>query len=275
MLPLPARRRLRRQRCSVAMAKIDASATTASTPTTLARRRGSINAVIGVIVGPGLFILSRRLGRLPLAALGKDPVYLDDPSVLMPAPPADLTAASGALVYDGKTSRRALTTALLDLASRGELAFEEHEGLLKKKVAIRTHGSEPVDDRDAAQRRLNARRPIGDAESYALSQLRMLRRRPPRGRRPAQVRGEGRHVRRQARTLRRPAELVPRGPEQGRRTLVGARRARAHRRRRGPVRRDPDPVRRARRARRGSPRRRRRDPGRGPGDAGPDDRRAR
>ena len=105
---------------------------------------------------------------------GRDPVYTDDPSVLMPAPPANLTAAAGALVYDGKTSRRALTTALLDLASRGELAFEEHEGLLKKKVAIRTHGSEPVDDRDAAQRRLNARRPIGDAESYALSQLRML-----------------------------------------------------------------------------------------------------
>ena len=26
---------------------------------------------------------------------GKDPVYLDDPSVLMPAPPPDLTAASG------------------------------------------------------------------------------------------------------------------------------------------------------------------------------------
>ena len=32
---------------------------------------------------------------------GKDPVYLDDPSILMPAPPPDLTAASGAMVMDG------------------------------------------------------------------------------------------------------------------------------------------------------------------------------
>ena len=53
---------------------------------------------------------------------GKDPVYLDDPSILMPAPPPDLTAASGAVVWEGRATRRALTTAMLDLASRGELA---------------------------------------------------------------------------------------------------------------------------------------------------------
>ena len=160
------------QAVQVAMARVDASATSAHADD-LARGR-LINAVIGVIVGPGLFFLLVGWVVYRWMRSGRDPVYTDDPSVLMPAPPADLTAAAGALVYDGKTSRRALTTALLDLASRGELAFEEHEGLLKKKVAIRTHGSEPVDDRDAAQRRLNARRPIGDAESYALSQLRML-----------------------------------------------------------------------------------------------------
>ena len=34
-------------------------------------------------------------------ATDKDPVYLDDPSILMPAPPPDLTAASGAMVMDG------------------------------------------------------------------------------------------------------------------------------------------------------------------------------
>ena len=48
----------------------------------------------------------------------------------MPAPPPDLTAASGAMVMDGATSRRALTTAMLDLASRGQLSFREEKGLL-------------------------------------------------------------------------------------------------------------------------------------------------
>ena len=92
---------------------------------------------------------------------GRDPVYLDDPSILMPAPPDGLTAATGALVYDGATSRRALTTALLDLASRGELAFQQEKHLLSSKVGIRTAGTAPADDEDAARRRLNARRPIG------------------------------------------------------------------------------------------------------------------
>jgi hypothetical protein len=92
----------------------------------------------------------------------------------MPAPPVDLTAATGALIYDGQTSRRALTTALLDLASRGELAFEQKDGLLSHKVALRTQGTEPANDQEAAQRRLNARRPLSDAETYALGELRDL-----------------------------------------------------------------------------------------------------
>ena len=54
---------------------------------------------------------------------GRDPDYLDDPSIYMPAPPPDLTAAAGALVFDGRSSRHTLTTALLDLASRDEIAF--------------------------------------------------------------------------------------------------------------------------------------------------------
>ena len=46
----------------------------------------------------------------------------------MPAPPPDLTAASGAMIMDGATSRRALTTAMLDLASRGLIAFRQDDG---------------------------------------------------------------------------------------------------------------------------------------------------
>ena len=58
---------------------------------------------------------------------GRDPVYVDSASVLVPAPPDGMTAATATLVFDGQTSRRSLTTALLDLASRGKLAFRETE----------------------------------------------------------------------------------------------------------------------------------------------------
>ncbi len=130
------------------------------------------NAILGLIVAPIVGLLLIGWVAFSWLRFGRDPVYLDDPSILMPAPPDQLTAASGALVYDGSTSRRALTTALLDLASRGELAFEQRDGVLHKKVAIHTSGSPPVDDIDALRRRLNARRPLGDAERFALHGLR-------------------------------------------------------------------------------------------------------
>ena len=55
---------------------------------------------------------------------GRDPVYLDDPRSTWPAA-ADLTPAAAAFVLAGGPSRRALTTAMLDLASRGLIAFRE------------------------------------------------------------------------------------------------------------------------------------------------------
>ena len=93
----------------------------------------------------------------------------------MPAPPPDLTAASGAFVMDGRSSRRALTTAMLDLASRGLLTFREDKGLLgmSHKVGVDTipDTGDPVEE---AQRARNARKPIGPAEDYALRHLRAL-----------------------------------------------------------------------------------------------------
>ena len=97
------------------------------------------------------------------------------PSILMPAPPPDLTAASGAMIIDGATSRRALTTAMLDLASRGFIAFRDQPGVLwtGHKVGIDV---EPArgDDETEAQRRLNRRRPTGPAEDIAFERLRTL-----------------------------------------------------------------------------------------------------
>jgi uncharacterized membrane protein YgcG len=155
-----------------ALAKVDA-ATTAEHAADLGRGR-IVNAILGLIVGPGVFVLLVGWVGLAWRRTGRDPDYGDDPSILMPAPPVDLSAATGALVYDGKSSRRTLTTALLDLASRGELAFQQDEALFKKKVSIRTEGAPTVDEVTAAQRRLNARKPLGDAEMYALDQIRAL-----------------------------------------------------------------------------------------------------
>ena len=138
------------------------------------QRARLINAVLGVIVAPILALLLIGWAGFNWLRFGKDPVYLDDPSILMPAPPDGLTAATGALVYDGSSSRRALTAALLDLASRGELAFEERPALLSKKVGILTEGVEAATPEEAARRRLNARRPLSAAERYALEELRRL-----------------------------------------------------------------------------------------------------
>ncbi len=154
------------------LAKVDANAT-AGHAQDLDRGR-LINAIFGLLVGPGLSLLLIGWAVFHWLRFGRDPVFLDDASILMPAPPAELTAAAGALVYDGRSSRRALTTALLDLASRGELAFERRDAILSKKVAIHTSGGAPSSDEDAARRRLNARRPVSEAETYALDELRRL-----------------------------------------------------------------------------------------------------
>ncbi len=157
----------------IALQKIDAAAT----PENAARleQARQINAVLGLVGAPVVFLLLAGWAFLSWQRHGRDPVYLDDPSILMPAPPPDLTAASGAFVMDGGTSRRALTTAMLDLASRGLISFREDAGLLglSKKVGIDL-GPPKLDPVEEARRALNARRPIGPAEEYALNELQDL-----------------------------------------------------------------------------------------------------
>jgi uncharacterized membrane protein YgcG len=158
---------------AVALDKIDAAATPEHASQLQTARQ--VNAVLGLVGAPIVFMGLAGWAFINWRRFGKDPVYLDDPSILMPAPPPNLTAASGALVMDGKTSRRALTTAMLDLASRGEIAFREDGGFLGfgKKVGIDTQppsGNEVTE----ANRRLNARRPTGPAEDVALRRLRTI-----------------------------------------------------------------------------------------------------
>ncbi|MEA2677472.1 MAG: hypothetical protein QOJ81_1613 [Chloroflexota bacterium] len=152
-----------------ALDKIDAAATPEHAQT-LERAR-IIDAAIGLIFGPGIFILLVGWVAISWLRYGKDPVYLDDPSVLMPAPPPDLTAASGAVIWEGRSSRRALTTAMLDLASRGEIGFKPEGGLLglRTKAGIQINETYNADDPSIAR---NRRKPLSSAEQYALERLR-------------------------------------------------------------------------------------------------------
>ena len=159
----------------VALEKVDAAAT--PDHAAALQRSRQINAVVGLVGAPIIFLGLSGWALFHWRRFGKDPVYLDDPSVLMPAPPPDLTAASGAMIMDGSTSRRALTTAMLDLASRGLIAFREDGGgilgLGGHKVGIDASPAKG-DAEVEAQRRLNARRPIGPAEQLALKRLETL-----------------------------------------------------------------------------------------------------
>jgi uncharacterized membrane protein YgcG len=157
----------------IAMQRIDAVAT----PENAARLQvgRQVNAVIGLVGAPIVFLGLAGWAFFSWRRFGKDPVYLDDPSILMPAPPPDLTAASGAFVMDGHSSRRALTTAMLDLASRGLISFREDKGMLglSHKVGVETSPA-AGDAVEEAQRARNARKPIGPAEDYALRKLRVI-----------------------------------------------------------------------------------------------------
>src|SRR4029078_6134198 len=157
----------------IAMQRIDAVATPENAAKLQVGRQ--VNAAIGLVGAPIVFLGLAGWGFFSWRRYGKDPVYLDDPSILMPAPPPDLTAASGAFVMDGRSSRRALTTAMLDLASRRLISFSEDKGMLglSHKVGIET-SPEAGDAVEEAQRARNARKPIGPADDYALRKLRVL-----------------------------------------------------------------------------------------------------
>ena len=95
--------------------------------------------MLGLIVAPIV-----ALGLLGFLAIrwyryGRDPVYTDDPSVLMPAPPPGLSPAGATLLMAGRSTVRQFTTAMVDLAARGDIAFQPEPGLLTSKVSI-THG---------------------------------------------------------------------------------------------------------------------------------------
>ncbi len=157
-----------------ALDRIDAAATPEHAAT-LERAR-IVDAVAGLLVAPALAIILTGWALWNWLRFGRDPVYLDDPSIHMAGPPEGLTPAAAAFVLAGGPTRRSLTAALLDLASRGNIAFdEEHTGLLgvHKKVGVDIKPA-AADAVVAAQRRRNAARPLGEAENLAFRRLEVL-----------------------------------------------------------------------------------------------------
>jgi uncharacterized membrane protein YgcG len=151
-----------------AMATIDANATPERANALQTARQ--IDAATGLVLAPIL-----ALGLLAWAGwswlrYGKDPEYLEDPSMLMPAPPPGLSPAAAAVVLDGRATRHALTTAMVDLAARGELRFREAAPDEGGKLAIEVLTPETGDPRVAR----NRREPIGPAETWALERLQGL-----------------------------------------------------------------------------------------------------
>ncbi len=150
-----------------AMRQIDATATAEhARDLQLARQ---VDAVAGLIAAPLLLVGLVGWAGWSWLRFGRDPVYLDDASILMPAPPAGMSPAVAAVIIDGRARRHALTTALVDLAARGEISFRAApDDAAKMDIDITV-----PDQRDARLAR-NRRLPLGAAEQYALAELKKL-----------------------------------------------------------------------------------------------------
>ena len=115
-------------------------------------------AGFAVVVGSMALVHLRR---------GRAATAIDDPSILLAAPPEGMTPASAAIV-DGAPTRVAFMAALLDLASRGEIGFAaESVTGDRADIGIEIGGAGPMDPRVQQ----NRRQPAGEAEAWLLGQL--------------------------------------------------------------------------------------------------------
>ena len=177
----------------VALERIDAAAT----PENAARLQTArqVNAVLGLVGAPIAFLGLAGWAFMSWRRYGKDPVYLDDPSILMPAPPPDLTAASGAFVMDGRhvaagaDDRDARSrVARPDLVPRGSTACSgcpTRSASTSRRHARGRRGSPPGAQRAATDRAGGAVRAEGAARARRRGQGRAHR-----GRRAAEVRSD-------------------------------------------------------------------------------------
>ncbi len=150
-----------------ALTRIDA-ATTADRANQLQLAR-QIDAATGLVLAPLVLLGLVGWAGWSWFRYGRDPEYIDDPSVLMPAPPPALTPAAAAVILDGRVNRHALTTALVDLAGRGELRFRQ------PGAGHRTTLDVLDPDRNDPRVLRNRGVPLGEPEALVRERLRGLR----------------------------------------------------------------------------------------------------
>ena len=150
-----------------AMRTIDAAATAEHARNLQLARQ--IDAMAGLVVAPLLLIGLVGWAGWSWLRFGRDPEYLDSESILMPAPPPGMSPAAAAVIIDGRSKRHALTTTMVDLAARGEISFRSKED---DPTELSIDITVP-DQRDARLAR-NRRKPLGEAETYALGKLKEL-----------------------------------------------------------------------------------------------------
>ncbi len=121
-----------------------------------------------IVVGLAAFAVVAGWAALSWLRHGRDPEYGDDASILQAAPPPEMTAATATIVGGG-SSRVAFEAALLDLASRDEIAFRQGTGADAGAVGIEIHGGSSTDPTVLR----NRRRPVGEGEAWLLGQLRL------------------------------------------------------------------------------------------------------
>jgi uncharacterized membrane protein YgcG len=100
--------------------------------------------IFNAIVGLGALALSIWLVAFVLIRWythGRDPIYVDDNSVLMPAPPDGLTPAMATLLMDDRTSSRTVSAAMVDLAARGLIKFRQEEASFAEKTSVGVTGT--------------------------------------------------------------------------------------------------------------------------------------
>jgi len=141
-------------------------------------RQFSIGGALAALLSMVLFALVRWRRR-------RDAGYGDDDSVLLPAPPAEMTPALAALVGAPLNTTRAVTTALLDLAAHGLIAFYQNATPLGPTGGIKVMsgataaaedaagaGGGSAGGRSAAIHSAAIDRPLGRAEERLLQGLR-------------------------------------------------------------------------------------------------------
>jgi uncharacterized membrane protein YgcG len=110
----------------VGLRDIDANATPEHAATLeQGRQINAVMAALGLLLG--LFLM--LFGVWNWLRHGRDPVYIDDNSILMPAPPDGLTPAMATVLLDDRSSDRTVSAGLVDLAARGCIAFVAEQGI--------------------------------------------------------------------------------------------------------------------------------------------------